>query len=335
MCVSMGLMDAPCAVFAITARLFVPCPAGFLQAALWHCWRAEAFLEKSLRRTLTKRRRKCAQRALGILDKLDMAGVNGSLKIRGAQGDAVAFIDALIKRRALEEHALGSYDPATSMEPRYDLFGFVIRSRRHCDETRDICSGNCTHAGLRVTGTSTSASAVSLEELWWRRWQRSPGEPAVSGQSRQSSISQEFMETEPLCLLIVLQRSADSNGRLKNNRPVSFPPRLDFLRTGAYDFAGAILHVGETAIDGHYTAACALRREGKCDYAFFDDDKRPVMEKWDFFEDAAQMGQAYVHLYRRSSYVAVQDSNGLPLSLPYAVGACTETFMQERLLVAE
>ena len=267
----------------------------------------------------------------GVLDKLDVTAADGQLRRRGAQCDAVAFIDTLMRRLAIEEHALEGYDPATSRELWYDLFGFVVRSRRCGDYIRDSCEGNY-HVRLQVTGTSTSA--VSLADLWRRRWQPSAGEPAVFGQRHHSSTSQEFMETEPLCLLIVLQRSADSKGTQKNSRPVSFPSRLEFLRTGTYDFAGAIFHVGDTAVEGHYTAACALRRDGECDYAYFDDAKLPAFKKWEFLENPKQMAQAYVLLYTRSSYVPVQDSHRLPRELPYAVGAGTQSFLQERLRVA-
>ena len=39
---------------------------------------------------------------------------------------------------------------------------------------------------------------------------------------------------------------------------VSFPSRWDFLRTGTYDFAGAIFHIGETAIEGQITQRLVL-----------------------------------------------------------------------------
>ena len=178
-------------------------------------------------------------------------------------------------------------------------------------------------------------STGRLEDLWERRWQASSGEPGVFGDKRGSSISQDFMETEPLCLLIVLLRSAGSKGMDKNNRLVSFPSRLEFLRTGAYDFAGAFFHRGDSTTSGHYTAACALRRDGEWDYAYFDDAKPPVLKKWEFLENAKQMAQAYVLLYTRSSYVPVQDSHRLPRELPYAVGLGTQSFLQERLRVAE
>ena len=82
----------------------------------------------------------------------------------------------------------------------------------------------------------------------------------------------DFMETEPPCLFISLGREQ----RLENNsRPVSFPQRLTFLRTGIYEFAGAIFHAGECATSGHYTAVCVLDRDANS-YARFDDDKKPV-----------------------------------------------------------
>ena len=132
---------------------------------------------------------------------------------------------------------------------------------------------------LRVTGSSTIISTVKLEDLWVSRWQASRGEPGAFGDTRGSSISQDFMDTEPLCLLIVLQSSAGSKGVDKNNRVVSFPSRLESLRTRAYDFAGAISHLGDTTASGHYTAACALRRENEWEYAYFDDGKTLVKKK--------------------------------------------------------
>ena len=78
----------------------------------------------------------------GVLDKLDVTAADGQLRRRGAQCDAVAFIDALMRRLAIEKHALEGYDPATSRELWYDLFGFVVRSRRRGDYTRDSCEGN-------------------------------------------------------------------------------------------------------------------------------------------------------------------------------------------------
>ena len=61
-----------------------------------------------------------------FLAKVDVAGTSGKLKTRGAQCEAVAFIDALMERLAIEERALEGYDPITSRDLWYDLFGFFI-----------------------------------------------------------------------------------------------------------------------------------------------------------------------------------------------------------------
>ena len=139
------------------------------------------------------------------------------------------------------------------------------------------------------------------------------------------------MENEPPCLIIRLCRTkttADGRGE-KISSPVRIPQRLDWMRTGHYEFAGAIFHEGATPDHGHYTAACMVdpsavdRSTGAYGYVHFNDSVA-TGKRWGFFQKREQQTQVYMMVYTRvARRAANQDTGG---SLPFVVGAATEAF---------
>ena len=149
---------------------------------------------------------------------------------------------------------------------------------------------------------------------------------------------QEFMETEPQCLIIRLIRAKGVNGGIKRCDHVSFPLRLDWLRSGAFELAGAIFHHGDTPDGGHYTAACmvdpvaAARSASPSGYVHFNDAETRRIKSASFFRAVNQQRDVYMMLYTR---VARREANGggpvashaphTSSSLPYRVGGASET----------
>jgi hypothetical protein len=125
---------------------------------------------------------------------------------------------------------------------------------------------------------------------------------------------QELIEREPPLLFVAVDRGRElrtRNGQLirrwKDPSLVAFPQRLGFMRSGEYEFCGAILHHGATPLEGHYTAICRL---GPNAYGHFDDRgvNRLAWAEVETMQDIAR--DVYIILYARCSVRCGDDPTG-------------------------
>ena len=213
-----------------------------------------------------------------------------------------------------------------------ELFGGIVRRRFQCVNPscpaplEDRCDF-ATHVVLDVpTG---GEEVVSLRDLWAAKVTADPdcqasGTPGRGCCGTQGKLDQAFLEKEPPCLIICLQRIVcdGAGGQRKVCRRVSFPPRLEWLRSGVYECAGVVHHRGKEAHRGHYTATCQIDRSAG-QYGDFDDDKPVRRKAWSFLEEPRQQRDAYVLLYVRvASHDHADPSMSRPL--PYEVGEASE-----------
>ena len=206
------------------------------------------------------------------------------MKGNGEQADASDFLLAFLDTLQWEERGMQGYDQDSSRSVVTELFGMLVREREHCPRVDCLYTRDRVNESLMVDLVVNGREdvVVSLRDLWDAKFAKlraafttccdtsrpgtSNGEDAVLHESKQV---QYFLDTEPPCLIIHLRRGA---GRVKSNRPVSFPQRLDWLRTGEYVFCGVIFHHGLSAAAGHYTAGCAVDQRGSL-CVEFDDEK--------------------------------------------------------------
>jgi hypothetical protein len=149
------------------------------------------------------------------------------------------------------------------------------------------------------------------------------------------ACKQLFLEREPPVLCIALLRATQSrlpDGTIiethKDCRPVWFPERLDFMRSGSYNLMGIIVHYGPGTDIGHYVSIARLN-PGR--YGLFDDSKKPKnltwpqIQKWDKIVE-----NAYVLVYVRTS---LRDA-GRPTGgeeTPYARPVASSVFLGEEI----
>ena len=254
----------------------------------------------------------------------------GALK-KGRPGDPAGFFLSVLETLAWEERGMSGYvRDRTRSVVLHELFGFIIRERGHC--SREECHrtrDRCDFAHSVLLSLPGGHATVELRDLWERRWGEFSDEGATCCGRHAGQMRQDFVETEPTCLVIQLRRGEAQTDR-KVTQPVSFPQRLDWMRTGDYELCGIIFHHGETITDGHCTAACALDRATGA-YAHFN-DSGVSRKQWGFFAKDEQRQDAYLLLYTRVSTRGVLDGDAMG-SLPYAVGPATERLLRERGLV--
>ena len=249
---------------------------------------------------------------------------------KGPECDATDFLVDVLETLVWQERA---FSDVTRSVIDHEIFGFITRRRYHCPLrdckfTRDQCIvQKIVELELRAC-----EEPLALRELWDARWRKTwePDELCCPS-AHEGRETQEFMETEPPCLIIRLLRAKKTaNGVGKKIRtPVSFPRRLDWMRSGPYGFVGAILHHGDTKDTGHYTAACMVdpsavdRSTGRHGFVHFNDEGTSG-QRWSFFQQRPQQKAVCTMVYTRvARRAANQDTGG---SLPFVVGAATEAF---------
>ena len=125
---------------------------------------------------------------------------------------------------------------------------------------------------------------------------------------------QHFVEREPPFLVLVLQRSFATyrcvdgvrqlEQHVKVNTAVEFPPVLDFMRSGTYDFKGVVHHQGSGVGGGRYVATCSLGLGPRDEEVFgvFSDNAPVKCKPWAYLETDAVQREAYMLLYARREY---------------------------------
>ena len=257
------------------------------------------------------------------------------LLIKGHECDAADFLLDVLQALAWQERAFEGLDWQSTRSVVDEIFGFITRRRYHCPRsacrfTRDVCILE----QLVTLDLPKCAEPLVLRELWEARW-RKTNEPEgfCCPSEHLGRAVQDFMETEPPCLIIRLGRTGKTVDGLgeKISSPVSFPRRLDWMRSGHYDFAGAILHEGKTQNSGHYSAACMVdpsavdRSTDRFGFAHFD-DAAVKGKRWSFFQEREQQQNVYMMVYTRVARRVANPETGASLS--YAVGEAMENFRE-------
>ena len=123
---------------------------------------------------------------------------------------------------------------------------------------------------------------------------------------------QFFLEREPPVLFFRLLRfrpSDDMLSEVRVNRAIALPEKIDFLRSGPYQFAAAVLHHGDNTGNGHYTTLCWEGNwAGEDRYRWYDDERRSwEMMSWREVQRGQFRGRsvglgAYILVYVRAGF---------------------------------
>ena len=180
--------------------------------------------------------------------------------------------------------------------------------------------------------------SITLRYLWGQHFLPTHGRgvdkykcPDAPACSARVACKQLFLEREPPVLCIALLRATESrlpDGTIvetsKDRRPVWFPEKIEFLRSGSYSLMGVIMHLGGDVGHGHYISIARLDTLG---YGLFDDSKKPTRLSGPQVQSSRKIASnAYVLVYFRASlrdphqptgaeqtpYVRPVDSSGTP-----------------------
>jgi ubiquitin C-terminal hydrolase len=224
-----------------------------------------------------------------------------------------------------------------------DIFGLVYRTRRRCFSCKDTMDKLMVECSVLLTvPRALSNSSVSLRTLWASFFEEECSDensrcPRLIGCGGRSS-RQRFLEREPPVLTIVLQRGWEtwSNqgvcvGRGKSHASVEFPASLDFLRTGPYDLAGIVHHIGESSSSGHYLATCKVGMGSSGDpiYGVFNDDRPVSILASDITLSGKGQKTAYLLVYTRRCMWQDDVRDGTE-RVPYERGDATREVLELR-----
>jgi uncharacterized UBP type Zn finger protein len=271
-------------------------------------------------------------RTNGIIDLVapDVSSGAGSICLeRGRQCDVAEFFTSFID--VLERSEVRTLQ---RMDPTYDIvyglrtaireavFGGVARSRIFCSSCGAVSDHltSCTSVVLSVP-RGRNDSSYTLRELWEDHFQETLADrngvcPRHGIGCASRARKQMFLEKEPPFLMIQLSRGWETwerrdnqmvrSARGKNCARVYFPPSLDFMRSGRYDFKGVVRHIGTTPDCGHYVATCSVgeTRRGVEGYGTFNDNARVVIGDWSALTSDNVQREAYMLLYARCESVS-------------------------------
>jgi hypothetical protein len=229
-------------------------------------------------------------------------------KKEGVQCDCEEFVIRLLQTACgrYREHVLGGvvspYDGLCR-----EIFTCLVRYRRGCasvrcvDEVKDVLNAE-TVVRLKLKGPETEP--LSLEQLWREHWREGVAGDVIKKccTSRAGECQQFYLEGEPACLLILLERREIIYPlrERKLHHSVAFPRTIDWMRTGNYECVGVVHHKGHTASEGHYIATC-LTHGATGVYHQFDDNSPPTPCSWTHLEKEEQMKSGYILVYVRVS----------------------------------
>ena len=201
----------------------------------------------------------------------------------GQPGDASSFMVSLLRILGAPDRQWMAAQLAERGHDEWSffdetIFGCVIRKRSYCckcERVLDSLQGS-SQVPLDVCERD---SPVRLQSLWEVHFSSMQSTTSCAGAVEAPCDGrlelQRFLEKEPPVLCIVLRRGMqerNASGRIvrewKVCTPVICPRSIQFLRSGVYEFAGAVLHEGTSCDRGHYTAVC---RVGQDEYAEFND----------------------------------------------------------------
>ncbi len=268
----------------------------------------------------------------------------GPLGVRAPQCDAFEF--ALAAMRALGAHEAGTLaglveDMRGELGDRVVvseyIWGMLFRERVRCAQ----CVAVSDHFQTRWYADLNLASnqCETLRDLWvlhLSECDSADGRARCPRACGGLGCMQCFLEREPPVLVLRLLRgvqewvrprgAARGPGRLlseyKIARRVRFPEVIDFMRTGPYHFAGAVVHHGGVLTSGHYTSACWL---GGDRYASFDDipAARATPLGWGTLSGAITQKGVYVLVYVRQAFWDGRERTGVE-DTPYARDATSQ-----------
>ena len=141
------------------------------------------------------------------------------------------------------------------------ILGILFRERSSCTQ----CCGTCDFLRVRMAiDLNVEEGDHTLQQLFERHCgqQRGQGQKCPLRDTtlcEGEAFKQEYMEREPPVLLMRFLRFYQHPVTLaerRRNVHIDLPQCIDFFRSGPYQFAGAVLHHGDTTAAGHYTALC-------------------------------------------------------------------------------
>ena len=238
----------------------------------------------------------------------------------GRQCDAFEFMCNVLGKFAARERQdlqrLGApqlesaVDSSRSSLSEY-VCGLVTRRRLCCVEHPAHVSDSL-HWDLiaQLDVRSAQGATLHLEDLWksWvncvehDEYTKCPFHESDGCTARSARVL--FLEREPPVLFLCLSRDIrHADGRQsKDTRPVVFPEKLEWLRSGQYRFAALIRHSGAGLGSGHYTSHVLLGESsaGASVYAYCNDDATVLTHSWPQLAVRQVQQEAYILVYHRA-----------------------------------
>ena len=194
-----------------------------------------------------------------------------ALAVRDGQlGDAFApTVDSPSPQCDAWELMAAIFDVLSKCEPRFHsdrtvLSEYVLNSLFRERSSCTVCetSYDCFRPRLAIDITVEHGESTRLLDLYERHCRQQRGQdqrcPAADTSGcRGEAYKQEFLEREPPVLLLRFLRFYQEPGtwaHRRHNAAIEIPEQIKFLRSGPYQFASAVLHHGDSARSGHYTA---------------------------------------------------------------------------------
>jgi ubiquitin C-terminal hydrolase len=276
-----------------------------------------------------------------VIDRLTL-WEEGEMKLQAgaAQGGTAVLQGQLCQRLVIDEH----------------IRGVLCRTRNRCAQ----CKGASDTLLLRPSlDLNLPPGHSSLKSLYLFHVKEDRGQDTrcpmfEAGQSRCKGLaySQHFVEREPPVLFLrllrfgnrgtgkfrfdeVTRRHVEIWEEFRLNCNIDIPERIDFLRSGPYQFAAALMHHGSSPRNGHYTALCWEGCWGGEDrYRWYDDDVVSEAMSWSGvlrrrFGSVSLAAGVYGLVYVRTRFWGAGVGDGSE-STPYARDPFSESVAKAR-----
>ena len=258
--------------------------------------------------------------------------------------DAHDFMCSFISKIAFAEKSAAPRHTAPLSVLEDELLGGVTRQRFHhlaegcMAPTRDVCFPPNFYKMKLPMELPVGQRSVALGDLWRTHWgvQRPEAASARDASSCCQGIAenlrQDYLEKEPLCLLLTLDRVGP--GETKLVTAVDFPEYIDFMQSGRYECVGALLHHGTGLTTGHFTPVCKVAWHGEFRFVHFNDSKT-TYRPWTFLASPEVRREVYILLYLRMDVHEPTESGDVSMCKPCVVGVDCRKFREKQMSIAK
>lgn len=190
------------------------------------------------------------------------------------------------------------------------VWGAMVRTRNRCANCEGTSDTLMHRQFLELNLVDGTVTLQGLYERWASEFRGA--DTVCPLRCGGLAYTQYFLEREPPVLFFRLLRfrpTADYRSEIRINRDIAIPEKLMILRSGAYQFAAAVMHHGGSTRSGHYTTLCwEGSRDGEERYRWYSDAEVSTAMTWaevrrGRFYDGSSIGRgAYILCYVRVGF---------------------------------